>query len=86
MDIVSITPGLSNHYIVLAQVNAKPETTKHVPRIIALYKKADFGPATTVYEAVLSELKHYDLATSNVQRMWDKFTIRLRRYSQIHPK
>ena len=42
MDNVSITPGLSNHNIVVAQVNAKPETTKHVPRIIALYKKADW--------------------------------------------
>ena len=31
---VSITPGLSDHNIVLAKVNAKPEITKQVPRTI----------------------------------------------------
>ena len=39
---VSITLGLSDHDIVLAKVNAKPEITKQVPRTILLYKKADW--------------------------------------------
>ena len=74
---VSIIPGLSKQDIVLAQVIAKPETTKHLPCIIALYKKADWDKLHQSMMDVLSELKHYDLATSNVQRRWDKFTTRL---------
>ena len=36
MDNVSITPGLSDHDIVVAQDNAKPEITKQVPCTIQL--------------------------------------------------
>ena len=42
VDNVSITPGLSDHDIVLIQVNVKPEVLKQVPRNIHLYKKADW--------------------------------------------
>ena len=42
VDNVSITPGLSDHDIVLTQVNVKHEVTKQVPRNIHLYKKADW--------------------------------------------
>ena len=38
---LSITPGLSDHNIKLAKVNAKPEITKQIPRIIPLIKKGD---------------------------------------------
>ena len=43
VDSVSITPGLSDHDIVLIQVNVKPEVLKQVPRNIYLYKKADYS-------------------------------------------
>ena len=42
VDNVSITPGLSDHDIVLIQVNVKPEVLKQVPRNIHLCKKADW--------------------------------------------
>ena len=42
VDNVSITSGLSDHDIVLIQVNVKPEVLKQVPRNIHLYKKADW--------------------------------------------
>ena len=41
LDNASITPGLSDHDIVLIQVNVKPEVLKQDPRNIHLYKKAD---------------------------------------------
>ena len=41
VDNVSIIPGLSDHDIVLAKVNAKPEISKQIPQTILLYKKAD---------------------------------------------
>ena len=37
LDNVSITPGLSDHDIVLIQVDVKPEVLKQVPRNIHLY-------------------------------------------------
>ena len=39
---VSVIPGLSDHDIVLAEVNSRPQLTKQVPRDIPLYKKADW--------------------------------------------
>ena len=42
MDNVPITLGLSGHDILLAQANAKPETTNQVPPITTLYEKADW--------------------------------------------
>ncbi|MEW8548672.1 MAG: hypothetical protein AB2693_34660, partial [Candidatus Thiodiazotropha sp.] len=39
---VSIVPGLSDHDIVLAEVNSCPEHIKQVPRDIPLYKKANW--------------------------------------------
>ena len=46
----SILPGLSDHDIVLVEVNSRPEIIKQVPRDIPLYKKSYLGPAKTVYE------------------------------------
>ena len=48
LDNVSITQSLSDHGIVLAQVNAKPEITKQVPCNIPLNKKADWDQLKTV--------------------------------------
>ena len=42
MDNVSITPGLSDHDIVLAQVNAKQALDNKAGPLIPLYKKADW--------------------------------------------
>ena len=38
----SILPGLSDHDIVLVEVNSRPEIIKQVPRDIPLYKKANW--------------------------------------------
>ena len=73
VDNVSITPGLSDHDIVLAKVNAKPKITKQVPRTIPLYKKANWGQLRQSMRDPHSELKQSDLATASAQRMWDKF-------------
>ena len=42
VDNVSFTPGLSDHDIVLTQVNVKPEVFKQVPHNMHLYKTADW--------------------------------------------
>ena len=49
VDNVSITPGLSDHDIVLTKVIAKPEITKQVPCTILL-QEGRLGPAQTVHE------------------------------------
>ena len=76
MDKVSITPGLSDHDIVLAQVNTKPEITNQVPRTTPLYKKADWDQLKQSMRDLHSELKQSDLATTSVQSVWDKFAIK----------
>ena len=73
VDNVSITPGLSDHDIVLIQVNVKPEVLKQVPRNIHLYKKADWDQLKQSMRDVYVELKQSDLATTSVQSMWDRF-------------
>ena len=68
MDNVSITQGLSDHDIVLAKDNAKPEITKQVPCTIPLHKKAYWGKLKQSMRDLYSELKHCDLAITSVQK------------------
>ena len=68
MDNVSITQGLSDHDIVLAKDNAKPEITKQVSCTIPLYKKAYWGQLKQSMWDLYSELKHCDLAITSVQK------------------
>ena len=79
VDIVSITPGLSDHdiYIVLPQVNAKPEIAKQVPRTIPLYQKADWDQFKQSMRDLHSKFKQSYLATTSVQSMWDTFATKL---------
>ena len=42
IDKTYVLPGHSGHYIIMAEVNAKPKIIKQVPRNILLYKKADW--------------------------------------------
>ena len=39
---MSVLPGLSDHDIIMAEVNAKPTVMKQVPRNILPYRKADW--------------------------------------------
>ena len=77
VDNVSIIPGLSDHDIVLAKVNAKPEISKQVPHTILLYKIADWDQLKQSNRDLLSELTQSDLATTSVRSMWDRFASKL---------
>ena len=77
VDNVSIIPSLSDHDIVLAKVNAKPEISKQVPRTILLYKKADWEQLKQSMRDLHSELTQSDLATTSAQSMWDRFATKL---------
>ena len=72
IDSVSILPGLSDHDIVRVPVNTIPSQTKQVPRNIPLYKKADWDQFKQIMRDFQSELLT-DLATTDVQELWDKF-------------
>ena len=73
----SKVPGLSDHDIVLAKVNVKPEATKQVPQNIPLYKKADWDQLKQSMREVHTELKQSDTATTNIQNLWYKFATRI---------
>ena len=77
VDDITIIPGLSDHDIVLAQVNVKPEVTKQVPRNIPLYKKANWDQLKQSMRDFHLELVQSSLATTDVQSLWDKFVTRL---------
>ena len=65
---VSITPGLSDHDIVLTQVNVKPEVTKQVRCNIHFYKKAGWDKLKQSIRDVYIKLKQSDLATTTLHR------------------
>ena len=77
VDDISIIPDLSDHDIVLAQVNVKPEVTKQVPRNIPLYKKANWNQLQQSMRDLHLELIQSSLATTDVQSLCDKFVTRL---------
>ena len=76
VDSVSILPGLSDHDIVRALVNTIPSQNNQVPRNIPFYKKADWDQFKQTMRDFQSELLT-DLATTDVQELWDKFASRL---------
>ena len=57
-------------------VNTIPSQTKQVPRNIPRYKKADWNQFKQTRRDFQSELLT-DLATTDVQELWDKFASRL---------
>ena len=73
---VTITPGLSDWDIVLAEVNSRPELIKQPPRDILLYKKADWDLLKQSMTDFYIELQS-DPATTDSQALWDKFAARL---------
>ena len=76
IDSVSILPGLSDHDIVRVLENTIPSQTKQVPRNIPLYQKADWDQFKQTMRDFQSELLT-DLATTDVQELWDMFASRL---------
>ena len=73
---VSVLPGLSDHDIVMAEVNAKPTVMKQVPRNILLYKKADWDQLKESMRE-FHKIIQSDLATADIQVLWDEFVTKL---------
>ena len=80
---VSVIPGLSDHDIVLAEVNSRPQLTKQVPRDIPLYKKADWDQLKQSMRDLYEELQSSP-ATTDIQVLWDKFAGRLQHEIDTH--
>ena len=73
---VTILHCLSDHDIILAEVNSRPEVIKQVPRDILLYKKADWDQLKQSIRQQLTELQS-DPAITDSQTLWAKFAGRL---------
>ena len=80
---VSVLPGLSDHDIVIAEVNSRPELIKQVPRDNPLYKKADWGQLKQSMRDNHTELLS-NPATTDIQELWDKFASGLQRGIDKH--
>ena len=76
LSIKLVISCLSDHGIVLAEVNSRPELIKQVPRDIPLYKKADWDLLKQSMTDFYAELQS-DPATTDSQALWDKFAARL---------
>ena len=64
--------GLSDHDIVHAEVNSRPELIKQVLHDTPLYKKADWDQLKQLMRDIHSELLS-DPATTDIQELWEKF-------------
>ena len=73
---VSVLPGLSDHDIVMAEVNAKPTVMKQVPRNILLCKKADWDQLKESMREFYKIIQS-DLAIADIQVLWDEFVTKL---------
>ena len=73
---VSVLPGLSDHDVVMAEVNAKHTVMKQVPRNILLYKKADWDQLKESMRE-FHKIIQSDLATADIQVLWDEFVTKL---------
>ena len=69
---VSVLPGLSDHDLVIEEVNSRPELIQQVPRDIQLYKKADWDQLKQSMRDIHTELLS-NPATTDIQELWDKF-------------
>ena len=76
IDKTSVLPGLSDHDIILADVNVKPKTIKQVSRNIYLYKKANWDQLKESMREFNSTLQS-DLATADIKILWDSFVTKL---------
>ena len=73
---VSVLPGLSDHDIDMAEVNAKPTVMKQVPRNILLYKKADWDQLKESMRE-FHKIIQSDLTTADIQILWDQFVTKI---------
>ena len=80
---VSVLPRLSDHDIVIAEVNSRPEFIKQLPRDIPLYKKADWDQLKQSMGDIHTELLS-NPATTDIQELWDKFASGLQRGIDKH--
>ena len=71
---ISILPGLSDHDIVLVEVNSHPEIKKQVPRDIPLYKKANWDQLKQSMRDLYTEFQS-EPATTDSQAMWDSLQV-----------
>ena len=77
VDNVSISPGLSDHDIVLAQVSLKTRTNETGPTRYPFIQKSRLGSSQSMRNLHLEFLES-DLATTDVQTLWDMFVTRLK--------
>ena len=80
---VSVLSGLSDHDIVIAEVNSRPELLKQVPSDIPLYKKADWDQLKQLMRDIHTELLS-NPATTDIQELWYKFASGLQRGIDKH--
>ena len=80
---ISIMPGLSDHDIVLAEVNSRLEIIKQVPREIPLYKELNWDQLKQSMRDLYTELQS-EPATTDSQAMWDYVTSKLQQGIDKH--
>ncbi|MES9882305.1 MAG: reverse transcriptase family protein [Sedimenticola sp.] len=79
-------PGLGDHDIVCAEVSLKPKQAKQKPRLVHLYKKADWDGLRKKMHTYQEEFLRKCTGMS-VENMWTDFTQNLDTYlSQFIPK
>ena len=68
---VDILPGISDHDIVFAEMDFRPDKHVQKPRLIPLYKKANWGQIKEDMKSLNETL--YSSDTTDVNTMWEHF-------------
>ena len=71
IDDVKISPGIADHYIVVAKVNVKTKLTKQVPRKIPLFKKTNWANFRSYMAEKKTEI--LSLQQQSVEEIWTAF-------------
>jgi hypothetical protein len=66
-----VIPGILDHDVVLAEIEAKPKTNIQRPRNIALYNKAKWVSIRVDMETTTDKIKQMDYEKKYVEEMWN---------------
>ncbi|WAR28332.1 hypothetical protein MAR_014069, partial [Mya arenaria] len=73
VDKVNIIPGISDHDIISTIVNARPNILKQKPRIVPLYRKANWDDFKQFMNTTKSDILQGSVSLS-VEETWLRFT------------
>ncbi len=74
---VSVHPGMSDHMVVISELDISAKQTKKQPREVLLYKKGNMAAITDDMDKLLDEVILAAPPDASVEHLWNEFKHRL---------